>query len=186
MTTAQLAQALGVSEGNLWYHFRTKRDLVVALFEQLEQRTDETLSKPPPPGATLVDFAGFTRQSLATNWEYRFLFRDRISFFREDAELLRRSRALVRRGQRGTEQLLTRMVEQGLLSVEPEALAPLALNVWMVTHYWVDLLQLGGEPESLPERHLRTGLEQVGALLRPHLSEAARREADALAASSRS
>jgi hypothetical protein len=37
VTTARIAAEVGISEGNLWYHFRTKRDLVVALWEQLAE-----------------------------------------------------------------------------------------------------------------------------------------------------
>ena len=30
-TLAEIAAEVGIAEGNLWYHFRTKRDLVIAL-----------------------------------------------------------------------------------------------------------------------------------------------------------
>jgi AcrR family transcriptional regulator len=43
VSLAQIAGRLGISEGNLWYHFRTKRDLVAELFAELEARFDHTL-----------------------------------------------------------------------------------------------------------------------------------------------
>ena len=34
VTTAEIAQAAGISEGNLHYHFRRKTEIIVALFEE--------------------------------------------------------------------------------------------------------------------------------------------------------
>jgi AcrR family transcriptional regulator len=37
VSLAQNAAEVDISEGNLWYHFRTKGDLIGALFEELEE-----------------------------------------------------------------------------------------------------------------------------------------------------
>src|SRR5713226_6740521 len=48
VSLAQVAARLGISEGNLWYHFRAKRDLIAALSAELEARIEQNLSRPPP------------------------------------------------------------------------------------------------------------------------------------------
>src|SRR5258708_33195933 len=78
VSLAQVAARLGISEGNLWYHFRAKRDLIAALSAELEARIEQNLSRPPAAaGGQLADFADYTRQSFRDMWEYRFLFRRR-------------------------------------------------------------------------------------------------------------
>ena len=37
VTTASIAQQAGVLEGSLWYHFRTKKDILLAHIELLQQ-----------------------------------------------------------------------------------------------------------------------------------------------------
>ena len=48
MTTAEIAQAVGISEGNLHYHFRRKQQILVALFDEFEAALDQVAE---PAGA---------------------------------------------------------------------------------------------------------------------------------------
>lgn len=58
VTTAEIAEAVKINEGNLYYHFRTKESLVLALFARFEadavalvasvNRADEGRRKPMP------------------------------------------------------------------------------------------------------------------------------------------
>ena len=41
VTTASIAEKSGVLEGSLWYHFRTKKDILLAHIELLEQVFEE-------------------------------------------------------------------------------------------------------------------------------------------------
>ena len=41
VTTAEIAQAVGISEGNLHYHFRRKQQILVALFDEFEAALDD-------------------------------------------------------------------------------------------------------------------------------------------------
>ena len=36
VTLAQIGERLGISEGNVWYHFHTKQDVIFALFTELQ------------------------------------------------------------------------------------------------------------------------------------------------------
>ncbi|HUJ73199.1 MAG TPA: TetR/AcrR family transcriptional regulator, partial [bacterium] len=76
VSTALIASQLNISEGNLWYHFRTKRDLVVALFGQLEERVERNLSRQPAHGGEdqLAVFTDYLRQGFRDIWDYRFLY----------------------------------------------------------------------------------------------------------------
>ena len=51
VTTNHIAEALGISPGNLYYHFRNKGDIVFALFERYQATVEAFLQVPPdrPP-----------------------------------------------------------------------------------------------------------------------------------------
>lgn len=177
VSLAQIADRLGISEGNLWYHFRTKRDLVAALFAELEARIEHNLSRPPAEsGAQLADFADYAKQSFCDMWDYRFLYRHRFDPATEGA-LAECLVALTERGHRQIERILADMVRRKLLHATQGEIAELAANAWIISRYWLDYLQERRGVTRIAEADLQAGVKQLFALYRPYLTEAARAQA---------
>ena len=49
VTTNHIAEAMGISPGNLYYHFRNKGVIVAALFERYQQNLLTLLEEPQGP-----------------------------------------------------------------------------------------------------------------------------------------
>jgi AcrR family transcriptional regulator len=175
VSLAQIAGKLGISEGNLWYHFRTKRDLVAALFAELEARIEANMSRAPAEfGPRLADFAEHARQGYRDMWEYRFLYRHRFDPD-EECELAQHIQQLIERAHRYTESILAEMVRRKLMRATPSEISELAVNAWILSRYWLDYLQeRQGLARNIAEADLQAGVKQLFALYRPYLTEAAR------------
>ncbi len=174
VSLAQIAARLGISEGNLWYHFRTKHDLVAELFAELEERIERNLSrKPASAGAQLADFGDYARQSFRDIWEYRFLYRHRYDPVAE-SELAQRIAELTERAHRHTERILAEMVARQLLAATPQEISELAANAWIISRYWLDYLQERHGLARITEAELQDGVKQLFALYRAYLTDAAR------------
>jgi AcrR family transcriptional regulator len=174
VSLAQIAGRLGISEGNLWYHFRAKHDIVLALFAELEERIERNLSR--EPGADdrqLADFADYVRQSFRDIWQYRFLYRHRFDP-QAESELASRLAVCSHRAHRHTERILAEMVERQLLRASPQEIAELAANAWIIARYWLDYLQERHGLARISEPELQAGVKQLFALYRPYLTEMAR------------
>jgi AcrR family transcriptional regulator len=180
VTTAQIARELDISEGNLWYHFRTKRDLVNALFARMEAAIDDVLTRPAGPAAPMTHFAEYTRKSVETIWTYRFLFRDHATLLREDTERTARYAAFTDRGVTFVSRILQGMVDAGLLKVDREQVAPLATNAWIVGRYWIDFVESRGVDPLTNEAHVKGALGQMATLLRPYMTPRALRQTGVL------
>jgi AcrR family transcriptional regulator len=176
VTTAQIARELDISEGNLWYHFRTKRDLVNALFARMESAIDDVLARPAGPAAPLAHFAEYTRRSVETLWTFRFLFRDHAVLLREDPERQARNAAFTERSVRFVARILEGMAEAGLLRIERDQLVPVATNAWIIGRYWIDFLESHGKEPTLNEAHVKGALAQMAVLLRPYMTPRALRQ----------
>src|SRR5699024_9317940 len=74
--TGRIADKLGISPGNLHYHFRTKRDLVEALFSAFEQRMLDLLAAPQPGSTHIEDVWLHLHLIFEASGEYRFIYRD--------------------------------------------------------------------------------------------------------------
>jgi AcrR family transcriptional regulator len=179
VSLAQIADQLGISEGNLWYHFRTKGDLVAALFDELAARIDESLARRPEEiGPRLADFSEQARQGYRHMWDYRFLYRHRFDPHRESA-LARRIADLIERAHRHTEAMLAEMVRRRLMQASATEISELACNAWIITRYWIDYLQERQGLAKISEPDIQAGVKHLFALYRPYLTDAARAEASA-------
>lgn len=178
VTTANIAESLGISEGNLWYHFRTKSDLVFELFCRLEAEIDENLSRLPEENLDLKDFMSYLARAFKYLWEYRFLFRDR-SDQGKNAETVRRVKELTARGQKNVEVILDSMRGRKILALSTEEARALAINAWIVHSNWLRFLEMREPVAKVTETHIREGFFQLISLFNPYLSVKGKREAAA-------
>jgi AcrR family transcriptional regulator len=79
-TLRQIAQAMGISQGNLTYHYQLKEQLIEALYFELVEKLDAQLSRPLPTEAEeqgiLGVFFNTSYRSLTQMYAYRFFLRD--------------------------------------------------------------------------------------------------------------
>lgn len=181
VSLAQIAGALGISEGNLWYHFRTKRDLIAALLEALEERIEQNLSRPPAEAGSVATYNEYTQQCFRTMWEYRFLYRVSFDPARE-RELAERRRAVTTRCHHHSERIIAEMVRGKLIRATPPEVSELATTACIIARYWLDYLQERHGLEQISEADLQSGVKQIFAICRPYLTEKA--QAQLAAASS--
>ncbi len=80
VTTAELAADLGITEGNLWYHFKSKRALLDVLVDQYADRAAERLGIQPGGENVLDDYARMLAALGAEVRDFRFIFRDRADY----------------------------------------------------------------------------------------------------------
>jgi len=169
VTTAEIAQAVGISEGNLHYHFRRKQQILVALFDEFEAALDEVAASwrgQLPPRAAEEPYRHYITEWFNLMWEWRCFYG--ASVYRLAPTLKPRLMALTDRGQARVRQALAGMVEDGRLAASPEEIDRLVVNAWIVATYWIDYLRTRQGVESVTRDHLRWGFAQVQALFTPH------------------
>nr|WP_062117957.1 TetR/AcrR family transcriptional regulator [Aureimonas sp. AU40] len=175
VTTAEIARTAGINEGNLYYHFRTKESLVLALFARFEDEAGALADRgaPPSPGEART-YGEFLASWFAIVWRYRFLFRDLLALAAESPSLVEPIRALSGRMRVAVEALVRRMMADGLVVIPEEDLPAILANVWIVSTYWAVYLSLQEGVDRLDDTHLGWGLNQVSSLFRPYLTPSAR------------
>ena len=170
----RVAGDLGISPGNLTYHFKNKAELAVALADQLE-REMETATRPfagPPDSRQVIPLM---ESVIALLWRYRFLFNSSHYLAGVDERLAKRYQALHSRIRALIRDYTEAMIASGAMrSPRPDGARIIADNVLAV---WVSWLQLQGLSEDaagdIPTlRMLKDCLEHHFGLLEPYLSKA--------------
>jgi len=175
VTTARIAEEIGISEGNLWYHFRTKRDLVLAHQLALFVRIDKRLAITSTPETVLDSYVLFNKMVFEEVWIYQFIYRDQAEYGRTSPELEGRVQNIYTTTTNMLARFFRHMIEAGHLSMMDEQLPPLADNAWMVIRYWPSFLRETRHVMKLDKAALNAGIRHHFALFETHLTAEARR-----------
>ncbi len=170
-TTKAIAEAVGINEGNLYYHFRTKELLVLAVFERFERAAQDLLSDRDPD--SVFDQDRRLHGWFELTWSYRFLFRDTLGLQAIAPALTARLRRLSIRLQSLVKAMIQTLSEAGMLQIAPEERDRLLDNLWIVASYWIAFLVTHRGVKQIAPRHLEWGFAQVRSLFVPYLSDAA-------------
>ncbi len=148
VSTNHIAEALGISPGNLYYHFRNKEAIIRALFEQQFERWDRMYAFPNDRSPTLADLRGLARAAFETNWEYRFIYRELIALLRRDDQLRERWVTVRAQGFAGFRELIKQFVAAGVLRAPDDdaVVTRLAELIWLISEFWLANVEAHGEP----------------------------------------
>ncbi|MFW5824783.1 MAG: TetR/AcrR family transcriptional regulator [Marinobacter sp.] len=180
VSTNHIASALGMSPGNLYYHFRNKGAIVYELFLRYEALVDDYLVVRAP--ALTVDDLVFYLESVVDGlWRFRFLHRDLEFLLESDDRLRREYRAFTGRCLATIGEILQGLTRGGVLQpLEAELRRALALNVWLVITNWMAFLKTTHEDRDPLLAEVHQGIYQVLTLHVPYLAEAHRERVLAL------
>jgi AcrR family transcriptional regulator len=160
VSTNHIADALGISPGNLYYHFRNKEEIIRALFEQQYARWDALYALPDDRIPTLVDLQHLVRATFVTAWEYRFMYRELIALLRRDDQLHRRWVDIRTRGFEGFRELIELFVAAGVLRTpgDPSVVSRLAELVWLISEFWLASVEVSGATVDAAQMERGVGL----------------------------
>lgn len=175
VTTNHIAAHLGISPGNLYYHFPNKQAIVAELFGQYESRVDQFLRLPPEREMQVQDKALYLEALLGAMWDYRFLHRDLEGLLDANPQLAQRYQAFAGRCLRHARAIYQGFVDAGILLMDPAQVEDIALNAWIIITSWVRFLSTSGiRSDRLSEALLCRGVYQVLVLEEGVVADAAR------------
>lgn len=171
VSTNHIAEEAGISPGNLYYHFRNKEEIILAIFEHVDAHWEASFALPGDRIPTLDDVRAIVEETFSGLWGYRFFYRELGALTRRDPELAARYRKVRERGIAGTEALLRAFLWAGVLEGPEDgaALSRLAKTLMLVAEFWLPFEETGSEePKHEPSRQ---GVELMMQLLEPYLAD---------------
>jgi AcrR family transcriptional regulator len=180
ISTRHVAARVGISPGNLYYHFGNKEEIVVELYERVERELLDALA---PPQAALPSFDAvldYLDRIFAHLWEYRFFYRDLTSLLQDVPGLKERYRSLAERAQASSQRIFRKMVDQGWMEASDEQLELLAANAWIILSQWFTYWQVISRRKSIQSADIREGIRHLVAVFSPLLKPPQRRQVEKL------
>jgi AcrR family transcriptional regulator len=180
VTTADIADEMGISPGNLYYHFRNKDEIVGELFAALERRLDALLDPRVNGVVDVEDLWFFLHLLFETMWEYRFLYRDLDEILSRSRKLSTRFASIMRRGTATVAALCRSMVGDGAMQASEREIAAIADNVALVATFWISYQRISAQQPDSAAVNLDRAAYQVLSLIAPFLQGPSRALLDRL------
>jgi AcrR family transcriptional regulator len=178
VTTNHIAAHLGISPGNLYYHFRNKSDIIFAIFKSYEALVDDYLALPKQHGSDIETLINYLESTVSGLWASRFLHRDLEHLMESDPRLRTDYRQFTLRCLDAV-QVITRFMEQSGLyrPLDDARREALALNVWLIVTNWMTYLKTIHRKTEITRRELSHGVYQMLEYLIPYLDQRWEQEA---------
>lgn len=187
VSTTAISAELGISPGNLYYHYPAKDALINTLFDQYEEALNGLLQA--SDSVHNVEDAWFFLHTLfELIWEYRFLYRDLNDLLSKNRRLETHFQAVLHGKEKAVHTMLEGMQQAQALLPGPETRAALpttATSMVVVLTYWLSYEYVRDprhalEPGNAHHALLR-GARHVLNLLEPYLEATQRAHLQALA-----
>lgn len=171
VSTNHIAVAAGISPGNLYYHFRSKGEIIRALCERQFAAADQLYDLPGDRPPALADLRRLVRATFVMHWDFRFIYRELIALLRRDERLHRRWLEVRQRGFDGFRALFAAFVAAGVLrpAGDSDEVARLAELCWLISEFWVANVEVGGR--TLDAAQLDRGVVLLHQVLEPFVIE---------------
>jgi AcrR family transcriptional regulator len=181
VSTSLIAAELGISAGNLHYHFRKKDELSAALLEQFVSELDGLL---PPAGwrADNVEDVWFLLHLiLEALWRYRFLFRDLSGIMARDRRAGARLATVFERSVQAARGICLGLAERNQLVATGVEIDALSHNIAVVALYWLSFESARHPRRDPAGTGMARGAYQVLMLVAPFLQPEGRLHLEQLA-----
>ncbi len=181
VTTNHIADELGISPGNLYYHYRNKDDIVERLFARYEARMDQALLVPEGRLPNLEDVWLQLHLVFECMWTFRFLYRDLVDILSRNRKLKQRFARILTRAASSATGVLKGLAEAGILRATADEIRATAENVLLVATFWLNYHAVRGARPEATKEDLTQGIYQVMLLIAPFLRDAERLHLNTLA-----
>ncbi|MFZ2217191.1 MAG: TetR/AcrR family transcriptional regulator [Rhodoferax sp.] len=177
VSTTLISAELGISPGNLYYHYPAKDELINSLFDRYEQALNELLNA--GEDVRNVEDAWFFMHTLfELIWQYRFLYRDLNDLLSKNRRLETHFQMILKNKTRAVKALLGGMSRSGAIQIDSREIESTATSMVVVLTYWLSFEYVRDPRHALEAENaqlaLLRGAHHVLNLLVPYLEPSQR------------
>ena len=181
VTTNHIADEAEISPGNLYYHFRSKDDIVIELFKRFLGRFQPLIDIPEDILLHADDLWFQLHLSFELKGEYRFLYRNLADLTARIPDLDRAMRALLQRERQAAFNSLSGLEQAGALQIDPIEKELLTDSLLLSLTYWIPFAEQF-DPDGLDNSTAQVAaIARVLLMVTPYLRQPERDQFTALA-----
>ena len=181
VTTNHIADELGISPGNLYYHYRNKDDIIGQLFARYEQRIDGALVVPDDRLPNLEDVWLQLHLIFECMWDFRFVYRDLVDILSRNRKLRLHFSRILKRASENAVGVMRGLAAAGIFRASADEIRATAENIVLVATFWLNFDAVRHGKSESGQLDIGRGIHQVMMLIAPFLRDSERLHLNTLA-----
>lgn len=171
VTTNHIADEMDISPGNLYYHYRSKDDIIWQIFQNYEKKIRHVLTQKDVNYSSLEDMWFYLHMVFEVIAEYRFLYRNLIQLMNRIDFLKRHFRRILAMKSQTALAIMNILSEEGILNADQETIASLADQIALTATFWLNYSIAIYDDDFDEEKKLSHGIFHIMRMVAPFLTE---------------
>jgi len=164
-----LAEALGISTGNLQYHYRSKEEIIRAILEIMFNDWNAVYQEMDTKSFTMDTLRRTLRINFGLVWKYRFFYRELNALLRNDKILAKRYAAIQEQRLAEQEMLTRQMIMSRGVQSTSKLLRNMVLAGWVLSNSWLSYVESTGR--AIDETVMDDAVEILVQFYKPYLEK---------------
>lgn len=182
VTTNHIAAHLGISPGNLYYHFRNKEDIVRHIFKEYAKLLDSRLQPPSRPSEALDALAQYLDVVFELMWRFHFFYANLPDILSRD-DALQQDYLLVQKGVLNKViSVLTALKNADVIAIDDADVPNFAHTIKLVVTFWISYLKTQAPHAAIDQQQAYQGVLKILLLFKPYATAQAMPRIDKLQA----
>ncbi|MFT5807950.1 MAG: AcrR family transcriptional regulator [Moritella dasanensis] len=173
VTTNHIAAHLGISPGNLYYHFRNKEDIIDSIFDQYVNYLEEHFQPHQEGGVTLEVMMRYLDSMFETMWRFRFFYRSLPILLSRDPNLHKKYLKFQEVSAQREVDILFSLQKNNVVNVPIEDLDELANSIKVVLVCWVSYRSTISKDTKVYKTDIYRGILKSIFMMKPYFTEKA-------------
>jgi len=171
VTTNHIADEMDISPGNLYYHFKSKDDIIWHIFLQYEKEIKKILTSTDIQKSSMKDMWLFLHMVFGVVIDYRFIYRNLIQLMNRIEFLKRHFRRILALKSKTALDILEDLRKQGILKTDKTTVANLADQIALTSTFWLNYSIAIFDDNYDEQKKLSHGIFHILQMITPFLDK---------------
>ncbi|MCE9680436.1 TetR/AcrR family transcriptional regulator [Shewanella sp. AS1] len=174
ITTNHIASHLGISPGNLYYHFRNKEDIIRSIFTLYEEHLESGFQPYEGKRVDIDLLIGYFDSLFYTMWQFRFMYTNLVIILNRDEQLNSHYKQIHEHVLQRACDILRQLKQDGILVLDDSEIVPLADTIRMIACFWISHCLTHSKTAQITKNTLYQGVLRMLMIFKAYASDAAK------------